>query len=203
MSLSGTHQKRNVPKKGFFPNLVETAGYTLAQAFQKSALGHTPLLISFTRYTLEQKKNNLDVWEEPRGNDTRNRFFIWSRFDGKHRRRRKALSPFWSSISNNTIPWRTRSCSTHVRCTHTIVIFQTRIRRNDGAENFGDFVYALDGFTQRDFALWVFMYPINIIPFRVYSVTIYIARAITPRATTPLPPLHGYHACVYIPGSTP
>ena len=27
---------------------------------------------------------------------------------------------------------------------------------------------------------------------------IYIARAITPRAITPLPPLHGYHACVYI-----
>ena len=62
-----------------------------------------------------------------------------------------------------------------VGCTHTIVRFP-----------------------QRDFALWVFMYPINISPFRVYSVTIYIARAITPRATTPLPPLNGYHACVYI-----
>ena len=30
--------------------------------------------------------------------------------------------------------------------------------------------------------------------------SIYIARAITPRAITPLPPLHGYHACLYIPG---
>ena len=27
---------------------------------------------------------------------------------------------------------------------------------------------------------------------------IYTTRAITPRAITPLPPLHGYHACVYI-----
>ena len=27
---------------------------------------------------------------------------------------------------------------------------------------------------------------------------IYTSRAITPRAITPLPPLHGYHACVYI-----
>ena len=49
-----------------------------------------------------------------------------------------------------------------VGCTHTIVRFQTRIRRNDGTENFGGFVYVLDGFPQRDFVLWVFMYPINI-----------------------------------------
>ena len=42
-------------KKVFFLNLVEMAGHTLAQVFQKSALGHTPLLTSFTRYTLEQK----------------------------------------------------------------------------------------------------------------------------------------------------
>ena len=39
-----------------------------------------------------------------------------------------------------------------------------------------------------------FMYPIKISLFCVYSVTIYIARAITPRAITPLPPLPGYHA---------
>ena len=34
---------------------------------------------------------------------------------------------------------------------------------------------------------------------------IYTARAITPRAITPSPPLHGYHACVciYIPATTP
>ena len=49
--------------------------------------------------------------------------------------------------------------------THTIVRFQTRIRRKDGTENFGGFIYVLDGFPQRDFVLWVFvvfMCPINI-----------------------------------------
>ena len=39
---------------------------------------------------------------------------------------------------------------------------QTRIRRKDGTENFGGFVYVLDGFPQRDFVLWVFMCPIKI-----------------------------------------
>ena len=63
-------------------------------------------------------------------------------------------------------------CTTVVGCTHTIVRFQTRIRRNDETENFGDFVYVLDGFPQRDFSLWVFMYPINISPFRLYSASI-------------------------------
>ena len=89
--------------------------------------------------------------------------------------------------------------------THTIVRFQTRIRRKDGTENFGGFVYVLDGFPQRDFVLWVFMCPINIILFCVYFVSIlclfslfrlprrglprpiYIARAITP-----LPPPVSY-----------
>ena len=42
----------------------------------------------------------------------------------------------------------------------TIVTLQTRIRRKDGTENFGGFVYVLDGFPQRDFVLWVFMCPI-------------------------------------------
>ena len=46
--------------------------------------------------------------------------------------------------------------------THTIVRFQTRIRGKDGTENFGGFVYVLDGFPQRDFVLWVLMCPINI-----------------------------------------
>ena len=98
--------------------------------------------------------------------------------------------------------------------THTIVRLRTRIRRKDGTENFGGFVYVLDGFPQRDFVLWVFMCPINFILFCLFlcplSVClfrlprqglprpIYVARAITPRAITPLPPLHGYHACVYI-----
>ena len=59
-----------------------------------------------------------------------------------------------------------------VGCTHTIVRFQTRIRRNDETENFGGFVYVLDGFPQRDFALLVFMYPINISLFRLYSASI-------------------------------
>ena len=45
--------------------------------------------------------------------------------------------------------------------THTIVRLQTRIRRKDGTENFGGFVYVLDRFPQRDFVLWVFMCPIN------------------------------------------
>ena len=39
--------------------------------------------------------------------------------------------------------------------THTIVRLQTRIRRKDGTENFGGFVFVLDGFVQRDFVLWV------------------------------------------------
>ena len=42
---------------------------------------------------------------------------------------------------------------------------QTRIRRKDGTENFGGFVYVLDGFPQRDFVLWVFTCPINFILF--------------------------------------
>ena len=36
-----------------------------------------------------------------------------------------------------------------------------RIRRKDGTDNFGGFVYVLDGFPQRDFLLWVFMCSIN------------------------------------------
>ena len=89
--------------------------------------------------------------------------------------------------------------------THTIVRFQTRIRRKDGTENYGGFVYVLDGFPQRDFVLWVFMCLIKVILFCVSSLLslfrlprrrlprpIYTARAITP-----LPPPHGYHACLY------
>ena len=39
--------------------------------------------------------------------------------------------------------------------THIIVRLQTRTRRKDGTENFGGFVYVLDGFllVQRDFLL--------------------------------------------------
>ena len=41
----------------------------------------------------------------------------------------------------------------HVGRTHTIVRLQTRICRKDGMEDFGGFVYVLDGFLQRDFVL--------------------------------------------------
>ena len=57
--------------------------------------------------------------------------------------------------------------------THTIVRLQTRIRRKDGMENCGGFVYVLDGFPQRDFVLWVFMCPINISLFCVSFVCLF------------------------------
>ena len=91
--------------------------------------------------------------------------------------------------------------------THTIFRLQTRIRRKDGTGNFGGFVYVLDGFLQRDFVLWVLMCSINFSLFFLCLFSGYhdegyhapsIPRAITPRAITTLPPLHGYHACVYI-----
>jgi len=81
-----------------------------------------------------------------------------------------------------------------VRRTHTIVRFQTRIRRKDGTENFGGFVYVLDGFPQRDFVLWVFMCPINISLFCVSFVSSLSFPATTPRATTPHLYRTGYHA---------
>ena len=43
--------------------------------------------------------------------------------------------------------------ATYVGRTHTIVRLETRIRRKDGTENFGGFVYMLDGFPQMDFVL--------------------------------------------------
>ena len=55
--------------------------------------------------------------------------------------------------------------------THTIVRLQTRICRKDGTENFGGFVYVLDGFSQRGFALCVFMCPIN---FSLFSCLIFL-----------------------------
>ena len=65
--------------------------------------------------------------------------------------------------------------------THTIVRLQTRTRRKDGTENFGGFVYVLDGFLQRDFLLWVFMCSIN------FSLFFWVSfPATTPRATTPV-----------------
>ena len=92
----------------------------------------------------------------------------------------------------------------YVGRTHTIVRLQKRIRRKDGTENFGGFVYVLDGFLQRDFLSWVFMCLIN------FSLSI---PATTLRATTPHRYRTGYHAftttarlsrlCIYIPAITP
>ena len=67
------------------------------------------------------------------------------------------------------------------------------------------------------FVLWVFICPTNIILFHGYQAEGYHAPSIyhrlprrglprpiyTARVTTPLPPLHSYHACVYIPATTP
>ena len=78
--------------------------------------------------------------------------------------------------------------------THTIVRLQTRIRRKDGMENCGGFVYVLDGFPQRDFVLWVFMCPINISLFCVSFVSSLSFPATTPRSTTPHLYRTGYHA---------
>ena len=53
---------RNVPKgvksrpKGYFPNVVETAGYTLAEACQKGVLSHTPLLITLVSPAIHPRK---------------------------------------------------------------------------------------------------------------------------------------------------
>ena len=44
----------------------------------------------------------------------------------------------------------------------------------------------LNGFPQRDFALWVFMYPINIILFHGYHAEGYHAPSLPPRAITPV-----------------
>ena len=79
--------------------------------------------------------------------------------------------------------------------THTIVRFQTWIRRKDGTENFGGFVYALDGFPQRDFVLWVFMCPINISLFCVYLMSILCLFCLFS--------LSGYHAAGYHAPSIP
>ena len=61
--------------------------------------------------------------------------------------------------------------------THIIVRLQTGTRRKDGTENFGGFIYVLDGFLQRDFVLWGFMCSIN---FSLFSCVSFPAT--TPRA---------------------
>ena len=73
------HTKPQRAKKGYFPNLVETAGYTLTQAFQKGVLSHTPLLITpiHPQYTREKKLNTLNGWEEPGEHDKRCCIFLF------------------------------------------------------------------------------------------------------------------------------
>ena len=85
----------------------------------------------------------------------------------------------------------------YVGRTHIIVRFQTRSRTKHGTENFGGFIYVLDGFPQRDFVLWVFICPINISLFCVYFVSLLCLLsfpATTPRATTPHLYRTGYNA---------
>ena len=67
------------------------------------------------------------------------------------------------------------------------------------------------------FVLWVFICPTNIILLHGYHAEGYRAPSLyhrlprrglprpiyTARVTTPLPPLHSYHDCVYIPATTP
>ena len=85
--------------------------------------------------------------------------------------------------------------------THTIVRLQTRIRRKDGKENFGGFVYVLDRFPQRGLGLWVFMCPTNNTIFCLYFVSILsLFPATTPRAITSLPYHHGLTRLCIHPG---
>ena len=91
-------------------------------------------------------------------------------------------------------------CLTVVGRTHSIGRLQTRIRRKDGSENFGGFVYVWDAFPQRDFVLWVFMCPNNItlsfdsIFASILPLFCVSSTATTPRATTPHLYCKGYHA---------
>ena len=69
---------------------------------------------------------------------------------------------------------------------------ETTGRKDHGTENFGGFVYVLDGFPQRDFVLCVFMCPTNISLFCYhlyctgYHAEGYHAPSLPPRAITPV-----------------
>ena len=63
-----------------------------------------------------------------------------------------------------------RSCWTYSH--HCQIADMKPSKESYGTENFGGFVYVLDGFPQRDFVLWVFMCPTNISLLCVYSVSI-------------------------------
>ena len=94
--------------------------------------------------------------------------------------------------------------------THTIVRLQTRIRRKDGNENIGGFVYVMDGFLQRDLVLlWGFLCSVDfsVSLFSGYHAEGYNAPRVSffrlPRRGLPrpyryiqanrLPRLQGYH----------
>ena len=82
--------------------------------------------------------------------------------------------------------------------THTIVRLQTIIRRKDGTENFGGFVYVLDEFVQRDFVLWVFVCSVNFsVSFSGYHAEGYHAPPIPYgyHGRTDTFKLTGYHVC--------
>ena len=73
--------------------------------------------------------------------------------------------------------------------THTIVRLHTRTRRKDGTENFGGFVYVLDGFLQRDFCC-------GFLCARLISVSFSVSLFRLPRRGLPHPTalFYGYHA---------
>ena len=77
----------------------------------------------------------------------------------------------------------------YVGRTRTIVRLQTRTRRNNGTENFGGFVYVLDGFLQRDLVVG-FLYA------RLISVSFSGSLFRLPRRGLPRPTalFSGYHA---------
>ena len=64
------HTKPQRAKKGYFSNLVEAEGYTLAQASQKGVLVHTPLLITLVHpLNTRGKKKTLGGWADSRDLD--------------------------------------------------------------------------------------------------------------------------------------
>ena len=91
------HTNRQRTKKGDFPSLVETAGYTLASACPKRVLAHTPLLITLVYPLCTREKKELSGWlRGVQGARQTLQSMVWSGFDREHGRcrRRKAVSLF-------------------------------------------------------------------------------------------------------------
>ena len=103
--------------------------------------------------------------------------------------------------------WITELSICSVGRTHSIVRLQTWNRRKDhGTEDFGGFVYVLDRFPQRDLGLWVFVCPTNNTLFCLYFLSLFLCLSFRlPRRglSRPFLTTTGYHACVYIPVTTP